>query len=251
MRDVALGTVRDKVKAATRRSLASGDTAQDLEINQTIFDVQQWLASEYDWPFLKSRWDIAAGQGNRYIAFPTVNDVSLATAINFERPTDLYVKWNNIWQVVDYGITELEEFNYLDPDQGVQSDPIQRWQFDDESNFEIWPLPATSSTLRFVGQRALTELRSVVGPPAQWNDSATLDLDDMMVTYFAATEYLIGDEDPKTAEYMLNLAKNRMSQIRQTYPTRQKAPCIIGRGQRYDKRWLRLVPMVVVATNKP
>lgn len=253
-RNVALGIVRSAVKAELGRSLATTATAQDPELNQIIFDVQSWLSSEYDWPFLRARWDVSVNPGARYLAFPTIDDISLTTAINFERPVNLLVKWNLVWQPVDFGISELEELNYLDSDIGQISDPIQRWQFDDESNFEIWPIPGTQATLRFIGQRTLTDLRSSVGPPPVWNDSATLDLDNLLVIYFTAAEYFArnGQEDTAAAKYTLSLATNRMTQVRATYPRRVAVePCVIGGGRKWDRRMLRLVPMVVVAGKNP
>lgn len=253
MRNQPLGTVLWAVKAETSRVLGTTETAQDNEMMQIIYDIQWWLASEYDWPFLRARWDVTYSPGNRYLAFPTVDDISLATSINFERPVRLYVKWNSVWQPVEYGIDEIQEFNYLDPDQGVQSDPIQRWMFDDESNFEIWPLPGTNGTLRFVGQRSLTELRSSVGPPPVWNQAATLDLDDQLVTYYSASAYLLkdGKESTPAAQTMLARAQDRMRLVRASYPVRTQPPCVIGGGTRYDKKFLKTVPMVVVAGNIP
>jgi hypothetical protein len=247
-RNQTLGSVRYAVKAETAKALDSTATADDSQINQVIFDVQQWLASEYDWPFLRSRWDVVATPGSRYLAYPTVDDVNLATAINFERAGDLqvYVKWNNVWQEVPYGIREMEEFNYIDSDRGIPLDPIQRWMFDDESNFEIWPIPASAQTVRFVGQRVLTELRTVpVTTIPTWNDAALLDLDDLMVKYFAAAEYLTRKDQPGIAKLLLDKAKNRMQMIRMTYPKLQQ-PCIVGGATMFDRRALRIVPMVVV-----
>src|ERR1019366_5678767 len=95
-RNTPLGIVRGMVKAEMGKSPQSSSTAQDGEINLIINDVQQWLASEYDWPFLSARWDIAIAPRSRYLTFPTVDDVNLTTAINFERAGELklYIKWN-------------------------------------------------------------------------------------------------------------------------------------------------------------
>lgn len=241
-RNSTLGTVRSKVKAQTGRSVSIG-TQQDAEINQVISDVQQWLASQYDWPFLKSRWTVVVSA--RYTTFPGTNDVGLVTAINFEREISVYTKWNNIWQPVDGGIDEIPEFNYLDSDRGQILSPIQRWQFDDETLFEVWPIPAAAMPLRFVGQRTLTELRTSVGPPPVWNDSATLDLDDLMVTYYAAAELLTRDKDENGAKIALGMGQNRMTQIRATYP-RRTMECVIGRGIDVDRKLMKVVPIVVV-----
>lgn len=237
------------LKSELQKSLQTTSTVQDPEANQVLFDVQQWLASEYDWPFLVNRWDVLVPAGTRYLPYPTVDNVGLTTGINFERAGDLkvYVKWNNIWQEVLYGIREMEELNYIDSDRGIVLDPIQRWQFDDESNFEVWPLPATNSTVRFVAQRVPTELRSsVLGVlPITWDDTKKFDLDDLMVVYFATAEYLTKKEEDNAAKLLLSKAQNRMTQIRATYPKLEK-PCIVGGNSVFDRRALRIVPMVVV-----
>jgi len=236
------------LKAETGKSLQTTSTTQDAEQNQIIADTQQWLSSEYDWPFLKARWDVTVAKGSRYISFPTVDDDGLTTAINFERAGQLkvYVKWNNVWQEVPYGIREMEEYNYIDSDRGMVLDPIQRWMFDDQGKFEVWPMPASATTIRFVGQRVMTDLRATVGPPPTWNDNALLDLDDLMVVYFAAAEYSVREEQHDMAKYYLEAGQNRMAQVRATYPLIERPATIVGGGATFDRRALRVVPMVVV-----
>ena len=248
-RNTPLGIVRSMIKAECAKSLQTSSTAQDSEINQIVFDVQQWLASEYDWPFLKARWDVPLPPGSRYLSFPTTDDIQKVAAINFERHVDSFIQWNAIWQPVAYGIDEIPEFNYVNSDAGQVLDPVQRWQFDDEGMFEIWPINAGPQLLRFVGQRVLTELRSAVGPPPTWNDAATLDLDDLMVVYFVCAEYLTRQEKPQAKTFIAQ-AQNRMAQVRATYPVREQL-CVVGGGSMYDRKALRLVPLVMVASGQP
>ncbi len=299
-RQSPLVIVRNMVKTHRGLSLALTSNAQDAEINQIIMDVEQWSASEYDWPFLRSRWDVTVGAGVRYLPVPTVDDVGLTAAINFERAGDLktFVKWNQVWQDVDYGITEEAEFNYIDSDRNQVLDPIQRWEFDDEMKFEVWPIPASTAQFRFVGQRCITDLRAfqtsgmlvtgnayiiqtyvtgdnftnvggtntngssfvasgttpttwtngsaLLNYPITWNDSALVDLDDLMTSYFAAAEYSMRSKQQQIAEDLLALGKARMAMIRATYPKRDKPPTLIGGGTTFDRRTLRIVPMIVV-----
>ena len=230
-------------KAEAAKSLDVSSTVQDAEINQVIFDVQQWLASIYSWPFLEHRWDIQVPAGSRYLNFPTVDEDAQQIAIDFERNNKLEVKWSSTWQSVEYGIGS-EEFNYMDSDLGQVLDPIQRWRFNDEGNFEIWPMTAGPQLLRFTGQRVLTELRSAVGPPPTWDDTALLDLDDLMVVFFSVAEYAMREEQTQVAKLHMSKAQNRMQQVRATYPKRTME-CRIG-GQ-IDRRLMRVVPMVLVA----
>lgn len=245
-RNTTLGQVRYAVKAETGKSLAPTATNQDAEINAIINDIQAWLAATYDWPFLKSRWESILTPATRYQVFPTTNNVGLVTALNLERPMSCLVIWNQIWQEVIYGIDEIPEFNYLSSDRNQVLDPIQRWQFDDELKFEVWPLPATGADIRWVGQRTLTTLLTSA-IPVVWNDSATLDLDDLLVTYFASAEYLTREESPR-AKLQLEKAQRRLVAIRGGYPVRSQTICI-GRGQPLDRKTIRQIPMVLVAGN--
>ena len=251
MRNTPLATVRARVKAETSQSLQSTSTARDAEINQIIYDTQAWLGGAYDWPFLKGRWDTFLTPSTRFQLFPTKFSPQGGAAttdgvINFERPVLVMTKWNMIWQYVVYGIDEYPEMNYLDPDRMQVLDPAQRWQFSDETQFEIWPLPASNAQIRFIGQRALTELQAVPATlPITWNDTATLDLDDLLVTFFAAAEYLTRQENPR-AKMVIEKAQRRLTSLRGSYPVRTETTCI-GRGNLpFDRKAIRQVPLVML-----
>lgn len=238
-RNTTLGTLRSMVKSETGKSLDATATAQDAEINQVICDIQQYLSSEYDWPFLASRWTMNIAAGTRYVTFPT--------GINFERAGALqaFIKWNQVWQEVNYGIDEQSEFNYIDSDLGAVLDPIQRWKFDDEGMFEVWPLPASPATFRFVGQRVNTSLLTTGASPV-WDDTAKIDLDDLLVCYYVSAEYLTREQQTDNAKLLLTMAQDRLRLIRATYPTRERPATIMGGTSKFDRRTLRVVPMVVV-----
>jgi len=247
MRNVTLAEARQRVKAHLGKSLAVADNAQDAEINQIIYDVQGSLSSTYDWPFLKTRWDatISTGSSGRYTTFPTTTSLNATANINMERPVDAAVKWNNIWQPVIYGIDEYTEFNFLDSDRNAVLDPIQRWQFSDETKFEVWPLPASAAQMRFIGQRALTEIRTTpLTNPIVWDDTKTLDLDDLLVIYYSAAEYAMREKTANT-DSLVSLAKERLVRVRAVYPSRTQ-PCVIGRGIPLDRKAIRQVPLVLV-----
>jgi hypothetical protein len=348
-RNTPLGVVRSMVKAQSAKSLQSSSTAQDTEINQIISDTQQGLADAYDFPFLKNRWTLNIAPTTRFVNFPTQDDLGNYVVPRFERPGNFFLKWNQIWMDIVYGIDEVPEFNYLDSDRNQVLDPIQRWQFADENQFEVWPLPASTSEVRYVGQRALTPLSNytysssggdseagmnvtltwsvtsgqvglyyvanpnvnaylhfdtptgtwlingnaniydlgtptvtiyspyytatsitgpwaigasgavisptpLVSPPTfilatqnSWNDSATLDLDDLLVSLFAAGEYLTRKKSA-SAGGVLQAAQRKLLSILGAYPTRTETYCI-GRGQPLDHKTIRQIPLVMVAGN--
>lgn len=236
-RQSSLLTVRNMVKLEV--GTAVNTTTDDSLINQIITNVQNWLASSYDWSFLKLRWTVSVATGTRYINFPTTDDLGTTFSVNFNRPNRLMIKWNNIWMDIVYGISEEEEFNYLDSDRGQVLDPVQRWQFTDEGQFEIWPLPASGQSLRFVGQRMLTPLTS---------NTSLLDLDDLLVTYFVAGQLLERKKDP-LAKDILAKAMRQLSSLRGTDRTRTEV-CTIGRGDYPGRRLIKQVPLVLVAGGK-
>ena|SRR5271157_4195492 len=250
MRGTVLSVVRSMVKTETAKSLQTTSTSQDAEINQLIYNTQSVLAGLYTWPFLKTRWDssIPVGLAGRYTTFPTTTNLGTANiGINFEHFSALLfeTKWNQVWQPVVYGIDDYPEFNYLDSDRGQVLDPIQRWQFSDEWKFEVWPLPASVATVRFTGQRQLTELRTTpLTNPITWNDAALLDLDDILVSLFTAAEYLKRQKSSAAGD-VKSRATERLNVVRAGYPVRTTT-CVIGRGSPLGQKAIRLIPLVMV-----
>jgi hypothetical protein len=250
MRNSSLALVRSMVKSQTGKSTDASATAQDAEINQIIANCQDQLAATYDWPFLKSRWDSFLTPGTRFQTVPTTlspqggSPVATAT-IDFESVICVAVKWNNIWQTVIYGIDEAPEFNYLDSDRNQVLDPVQRWQFSDETKFEVWPLPASNAQIRFIGQRELTALGTFTAGAWVWNDAALCDMDDTLLAYMVAVEYFTREQSPALAT-MQTRAQKRLDALLGHYPTRTQ-PITIGRGQPFDRKAIRQVPLVLVA----
>ena len=182
-RNTPLAIVRSYVKAESFQNMDATSTADDQRLNQLIQNVQSQLAGSFDWPFLKKRWTFGIGAGARYATFPTVDDSGVFGTPNFDRPEMLQIKYASIWQPIVYGISEDPEFNYLDSDRNQVLDPVQRWQFSDETKFEVWPLPASQAAMRFVGQRQLTTLK-------QTATSGTL----LVQSYYTITTYVAGDD---------------------------------------------------------
>jgi hypothetical protein len=238
--------MRQMLKAELGQTLAAGAAIQgDARLNQLLSNKQQWLSSEYDWPFLEHRWDLTVGPSVRYLPLPTIMNGPAATQtqINFERPVIVEVLFNTKWQDVIYGIG-ADEFNTRNSDIGEAEDPIQRWDFStniDEptapNQVEMWPIPITQQTVRFTGQRVLLPLVA---------DTDTADLDDMLLVYFVAAD-LAREKDDSSAQIKLELATGRLRQIRQVYPHRY-VRTILGRPDfdKWDRRQRRLVPIIIV-----
>jgi hypothetical protein len=220
------------LKAEVGLSLNVG-TQKDTALNTLLSDMQKWLASEFDWPFLADRWDVTAAASSRLISVPTTAQIAGANqSINFERPVTVQTKWNTLWQDVDYGIGQ-DEFNYLDSDRGITADPVQRWQMAGQDKFEIWPMPASPQIVRFQGQRALAALTA---------DGSLADLDDVLIVLFVAAE-MLANEGMKNAPIALAKAQERLARLRGVYPARQRT-YIVGSGS--EKGSVRIVPMKIV-----
>lgn len=248
MRQNTLGNVRYKVKAALGKSWSTTSTQEDAVLNQTISDIQQLLSTQYSWPFLKNRWDTFLNPGSRFQAFPTEDYNGLTTNPVYERPITCEIKWNQIWQFVVYGIDEYPEFNYLDSDRGQILDPIQRWQFADEAQWEVWPMPASTSQVRFIGQRQLTSLQTGSTTPPTWNDAALLDLDDNLVAYHAAAQ-IAEQEKRQQAGTLRQQAVMTLRALLGAYPVRDKE-IQIGVEPPAGQKQIRQVPLVLVAGSK-
>jgi hypothetical protein len=155
----------------------------------------------------------------------------LATAINFERPVHVFSKWGEIWGTTEYGIRPTTQLNAVDSDSGVVSDPVSNWRFATNINdvpanlIEVWPLPASATTLRFVGQRTL---KSIVAA------ADTVDIDDLLIAMRVAAKIL---QHRKMANAGIEgqLAQQRLLRLRASYPSID-AEVIFGGGSRqYNK----------------
>lgn len=150
----------------------------DDVMNAKLDYIQRWLATEYDWPFLEIRSDVAMVAGTRYYNFPVSGG---SQVLNLEREIKAECYWSNLWYTVEDGI-KLINYNTLNPELNQRLDPVLRWQPYNVAGvvqFEVWPLPATATRLRLTGQRALNALTT---------DSSTADLDDQLIVLFAAAE---------------------------------------------------------------
>ena len=238
------------LKAELQYSLDSTATGKDTALNQLLSNKEQWLASEYDWPFLEHRWDITVNAGNRFLTLPTQEsssgDEGASVAINFEREVRVEVKYNNKWWPLDYGVG-AEEFNIFDSDgttTPVQPmDPVMRWRFATDTSeganpnqFEIWPVPVTTQIIRFTGQRALLTLSA---------DADKADLDDQLIVLFTAAEQAAINE-MASAQLLAQRAQERLKKVMGNYPSRDRR-VVLGRSDnRFTRKQVRTVPLVAV-----
>ncbi len=245
-RNTPLMAVLQMLKAEIGQSLLPGvASADDLGLSILIEQRQRWLATEFDWAFLKSRADVVVPGGTDDLTrYPT-----LPLTINFERPVDVKVMYNTQWLCVEFGISEQHYNIFSSGDAAVsasQQDPISNWDYKpgDDTKFEIWPLAQTAQTVRFEGYRPLGSLRdasmSEGGAPALVFDyTATLDLDDQLVVLFVAAE-ILGRKKKEDAKAKMALAEARLARLRATTPTDNKAIVLGSGGENPSRRYKKI-----------
>jgi len=110
----------------------------------------------------------------------------------------------------------------------------------DSSNpdeFEIWPVPNTAQTFRFVGQR---------NPRTFSSDSDKCELDDLLIVLFAAAE-ILAHKEQASAAIVLRRANERLAKLRAGYPTNDTAFKIGSNTMQFTREQKRLIPLVVVS----
>lgn len=218
---MARGTRLEKVLYALKAELGAALTPGAAPANDDILLTkierrQELLYTEYSWPFLRDKADVAIVAQARYATLPTT--------LNFDRPVQAESIHCDVWHPLCYGIG-AEEYNAISSGDGdveaQYQDPVFRWCYkpgDDES-FEVWPRPASATTVRFWGQKPLTSLRDAATGGFNFNRVATVDLDDTMIIHLVAYEILL-KHDQKEAGVQLKLAEARIARLRGTSPVR-------------------------------
>jgi hypothetical protein len=140
---------------------------------------QETLYDEHDWSFLRVKPLINLAAGQQFYNYPP--------NLNLESINRVVVWYNNQPHPIGRGIGEAE-YAQWNSNTGVRSDPVLRWdvvstsQTLKDGQIEVWPIPLTNvMQLQFFGKRALNPLIA---------DSDTADLDDRLITLFAAAELL-------------------------------------------------------------
>lgn len=185
-----LSMLRDECKYT---SSAAAGQSKNPALRRLLQRHYVMLYDQHDWPHLLGAWeDKAIVAGSRYYDFPT--DISMDNAVKAFR------RWSNRWEPIAAGF-EPVVYNQFDSDNDERSDPIQAWRVYSETQFEVWPLPLTDSTVRFIGKRAIGAFSA---------DSDTCLLDDELVVLHAAAEEL-GEEKGKVKKA---LAADRFTQLK-------------------------------------
>lgn len=236
-RGTALSVLRSMLKAEIGHNLQTGvAAAQDTELNQLLADQQELLWSEHQWRFLYTHEDIAMVANTRYYtAWSTVS-----FDLGFSK---VEVKWGRDWIPVAEGISG-EQYERVDPDLNQTRDPVERWQYNTaDGKIEVWPVPSTSQTLRFWGQKVLGGFKTA----GSFDDTKTADLDDLMIVLFAAAQKL---KRMKQADWQDKLAQatKRLNTLRSV---NLPDPVFVMSRDDFDRSTPRQSRRVVTAISNP
>lgn len=191
------------------------------------------LYDKYSWSHLEITRDnagVSLVAGTRYYDFPS--------NLELQRAFTLWYKYGTTWIRLERGVGP-DEYSAYDSDNDDRADPPLKWDNYDETQFEVWPIPASAGSIRFEGIKKLNKLTE---------ESDTLDLDDLMVSLFAAAEIVAGSKQ-SDAELKLNQANSRLSELRALYT--KDVNCRVGLGGNNDsppnrEGW----PRVIAAYNE-
>lgn len=213
----------------------------DSVMNQQLSNQQNWLATEYDWPFLEIRNDLTIPAGQRYTAMPLSGGNPL---FELERPIKAECQWSNLWNPMELGIT-IYDYNTVNPDLGQTLVPIVKWQLYNVNGFgtqfEVWPVPSMPLTVRLTGQGIV---------PALVNPTDTAVLDDMLIVLFTAAQ-LMARFKQADAQAMAARAQSRLNKIRQGYP-KPNGMFVVSDGQQgWRKRDWSKQPTVATMISGP
>ena len=227
------------------------NTAEDCRLASLIIQAQEWLADQWSWPTLDEWWDVTLMPNTRWYAVPTNADYGIqGLPWNKRRPLTVNIKYSSVWTPVDYGINE-EDYNQFDSDIGQVCDPVLRWDYNGTSQIEAWPIPASSYTLRFRGQRTLVGLTTgQTYDPTQplgniFNGAGLLDLDDTMIIFVVAGFHFAEDGKPMAPDEM-KAAIETVFNVRAQMPVREEY--ITMGGDERDGELVRLAGVKIIAT---
>lgn len=199
-RGTALSDLMEMLKAEIGYSLEDGvAVAEDARLKILLSTTQKWLAADFDWPFLKRTGDVVMSAGDRAGVLPTTLD--------YERPVMVFSLYQNLWKSVTYGISP-PDFNVWNSDNDERQDPVVKIQYATDTTFEVWPIPATDTIVRFTGRKRLNNLEE---------DGDTADLDDLLIVLFTAAE-LLANQKQADAQAKLARAQARLNTLKSVYP---------------------------------
>jgi hypothetical protein len=114
--------------------------------------------------------------------------------------------------------------NNCDSELNERRDPVCAWEFFEDNQYEVWPMPATNTgILRFTGIQKLPPLRE---------DADRAVLDDRLIVLYAAGEWLQKAKDPSAAS-VLQMAEAHYRRLKGNSQFRRVRPIADGTSTRW------------------
>jgi len=199
---MARGTQFSALTVMLRDELGRSDSpavgVSDLpRLYNAINRVYAEIAVDYDWPHLRKTFSkITLNPGQQYYDFPS--------DLNYDRVEMARVWWLGTPKKVHKGIT-LDDYTAFDSTSGVRADPVVKWDIrwtGTKEQIEVWPLPAGTSQLQFVG---------FISTPKLVAPADVCLVDDVLVTLFAALRFI---KDPKEKQTATAEAQDRYAALK-------------------------------------
>jgi hypothetical protein len=222
-RGTQFSVLRTRLRAELKRSVQVSVGVEDVNtLNVTLNHAYTTLYLQKDWAHLRKIFTQALVAGSYRYDFPT--------GLNSDRVEVVEVKWNGIFTPVARGI-DIADYNAHDSNDDERSDPVLKWDVrwvTDETQLEVWPIPASAQTLYLKGIQSIEQLV---------NDDDLCLLDDDLVVLFASAELAPKDQRETKlaiAQSHLNMLTARMRGGQSDYrlglgPTEGKRPEIVVR----------------------
>lgn len=223
-RGKTLTKLLDEFRAEVRLSLNPAHNVQvrDSQVN-LLQRTQEVLWEDFDWPHLRVEKQYPAAIGQRTYDWGADFDI--------DRIENVFFKTGGEWIKLHPGIDQ-RHYALHDSDLDQRAYPVTRWKIAEDEQVEVWPISdqaGDADTLegyfKVIGIRRLATFIA---------DSDRADLDDRLITLFAAAETL-GASGAKDAGAKLAAANRRFGKLRGHLTPRRKFS-MFGIGDRAERR---------------
>lgn len=232
---MTIGTTRqDIIEMIRSECRVSSNTSRSVDnlpyYIQLVKRINASLTDEFAWPYMelaKTQAQKTMAAGQRYYDFPTKLSIEHITKVWYKQAA------GNIWVPLVQGINP-ENYNEVDSDLDIRSDPVVAWDFitdeNDNLQFEVWPMPASDGGIVWF------EGKKKNSPMAEDNDKA--DHDDILITLRAAGEVLKA-KSKGDSEQKIGLAADRFHRL--TSRLSNATPVSLGKYKAVNHRRQRII----------
>jgi hypothetical protein len=220
-------TLEEVVEMARDEARLSSSSARGVDhrnmIVRLVKRIYEQMLNEYDWMHLQVRREDAGKilqAGQRYYDFPATLD---------------YGSIKKVWRPVEFGIRP-QDYSIVDSDQDERRDPVERWDYRSDRQFEVWPIPTVNGEeIRFEGKLKVEPLTE---------DASRLLLDDQMIALYAAAEILMGNGADKLASLKIEAARSIMNRQRARNASQARVRIGLESDNRNDRYYPRSIDQV-------